>query len=94
MAKKINNIKSIKTKGLKNFKDYNLLMLYILGLVLAVSAALPAYAQSNFFFFFVSLKTLSWFFIIANALTVLCVISFQLGYLSAYYILFLRQLNL
>lgn len=76
MQKKTNKPKTINQKKVKMFKDSNLLLLYFLGLVLAVSAALPAYAQSNFLNNFVSLKTLSLFFIIANAITVLCVIAF------------------
>ncbi len=54
----------------------SLVILYFLGLVLAVSSALPAYIQSNFLNEFVSLDTLSIFFIIANTLTVFCIIGF------------------
>lgn len=67
---------SLKKKGPKIIKHSNLPLLYVLGLVLAVSAALPAYVQSNFLNKFISLGTLSLFFIIANALTVLCIIIF------------------
>jgi len=54
----------------------NLVILYFIGLVLACSAALPAYVQSNFLTEYVSLNILSLFFIIANALTVLSIIFF------------------
>ena len=64
--------KKIKTKS----NRLRLIILYFLGLILAISSALPAYIQSNFLNQFVSLQTLSLFFIIANALTVFCIISF------------------
>lgn len=57
-------------------KRLNLVLLYFIGLVLAISSALPAYVQSNFLNKFVSLNTLSLFFIIANALTVFSIIFF------------------
>ncbi len=56
--------------------NLNLIILYFIGLVLAVSAALPAYVQSNFLNQFVDLNTLSLFFIIANTFTVLSIIFF------------------
>jgi len=56
--------------------NLSLIILYFLGLILAVSSALPAYIQSNFLNQFVSLEILSLFFIIANALTVFCIIAF------------------
>jgi len=55
---------------------WRLAVLYVLGLVLAISAALPAYIQSNFLNQFVSLKTVSAFFMIANILTVAAIIVF------------------
>jgi MFS family permease len=57
-------------------KHSNLTILYLIGLILAVSSALPAYVQSNFLNQFISLETLSLFFIAANAITVFCIISF------------------
>lgn len=61
----------------KEFKKrLNLIILYFLGLLLAISSALPAYIQSNFLNEFVSLRTLSVFFILANALTVFCILAF------------------
>lgn len=57
-------------------KKLNLSVLYFIGLVLAVCAALPAYVQSNFLNKFVDLNTLSLFFIIANTFTVLSIIFF------------------
>lgn len=54
----------------------SLIILYFSGLVLAISSALPAYLQSNFLNKFVSLETLSLFFISANALTVLSILLF------------------
>ncbi len=54
----------------------NLAILYFIGLVLACSAALPAYVQSNFLNKYISLNTLSIFFIIANASTVLSIVAF------------------
>lgn len=50
-----------------------LLVLYFLGLLLAVSAALPAYTQSNFLEQFVSFRMVSLFFVIANALTIIAI---------------------
>lgn len=61
----------------KEFKKrLSLIILYFLGLLLALSSALPAYIQSNFLNEFVSLKTLAIFFILANALTVFCILVF------------------
>ncbi len=53
-----------------------LVPLYFLGLLLAVSAALPAYIQSNFLRQFVPLNTISLFFIIANLATVAAILVF------------------
>jgi len=65
-----------KQKIIKRKNNIRLIILYFLGLILAVSSALPAYIQSNFLNQFVSLEILSLFFIIANALTVFCIIAF------------------
>lgn len=64
----------IKKKEFK--KRLSLIILYFIGLLLAVSSALPAYIQSNFLNEFVSLRTLGLFFILANALTVFCILAF------------------
>ncbi|MFA6194557.1 MAG: MFS transporter [Patescibacteria group bacterium] len=53
-----------------------LLVLYFLGLLLAVSTALPAYIQSNFLRQFISLNTISLFLIIANIATVAAILVF------------------
>jgi len=55
---------------------WRLTVLYALGFILAISAALPAYIQSNFLNQFVSLKTVGLFFMTANILTVLAIIFF------------------
>jgi len=57
-------------------KNLSLIILYFIGLILAISSALPAYIQSNFLNSFVNLDTLSLFFITANAITVFCIIFF------------------
>lgn len=59
-----------------NSRKSPLTILYALGLLLAVSNALPAYIQSNFLEQFVSLKLVSLFFVIANLLTVAAIIFF------------------
>lgn len=48
-----------------------LLILYILGLLIALSSALPAYIQSNYLKEIVSLQGVSLFFIVANLATVI-----------------------
>jgi MFS family permease len=53
-----------------------LLILYFLGLLLAVSVALPAYIQSNFLNQFIGIKTVSLFFVVANLLTVVAILFF------------------
>jgi len=65
-----------KKETAKFSKQTSLNILYFLGLVLAISSALPAYVQSNFLNKFISLEVLSLFFVIANAITVLCIVSF------------------
>jgi MFS family permease len=57
-------------------RQINLIILYFLGFILATSSALPAYLQSNFLSDYVSLNTLSLFFVIANSLTVFCIVFF------------------
>ncbi len=44
----------------------NLAIIYALGLIVAISTALPSYIQSNYLNQFVGLKTVSLFFIVAN----------------------------
>lgn len=53
-----------------------LLILYFLGLLLAVSTALPTYIQSNFLRQFVSLNTISVFMMIANLATAAAILIF------------------
>ncbi len=57
-------------------KKLRRLLLYFLGLLLAVSVALPTYIQSSFLNEFVSLKMVSLFFIIANTITVITILFF------------------
>jgi len=61
---------------ISNKNRLKLSILYFLGLLLAVSNALPAYIQSNFLGQFVSLSLVSLFFIIANSLTVVMIVFF------------------
>jgi len=65
-----------KQKKIELKKRLSLIILYFLGLLLAVSSALPAYLQSNFLNDFVSLRSLGYFFIIANFLTLFCIFYF------------------
>lgn len=51
----------------------NLRLLYFLALLLAVTSALPAYIESSFLGQFVSLSWVGWFFVAANAATVVMV---------------------
>ena len=67
MPKKITKTNRKKNNGTPRWP---LFILYILGFLLAVSAALPAYIQSNFLGGFVSLKMVSWFFVAANVCTI------------------------
>jgi len=76
MPIKQKNTNSIKRPPIKITHHSNLPVLYVLGLILSVSSALPAYIQSNFLNRFISLETLSWFFIIANIITLFAIISF------------------
>jgi MFS family permease len=57
-------------------KNKRLPILYAMGLILALATALPAYIQSNFLEEFVSLQTVSLFFMIGNFLTILAIIAF------------------
>ncbi len=62
----------------KKSKDSNkrLVILYFLGLLLAISTALPAYIQSNHLKEYVSLSLVSIFYVIANASTVGAIVLF------------------
>ncbi len=62
----------IKTKN----NRFRLFILYLLGLLLAISAALPAYIQSSHLKQFVSLEKVSLFYLIANAATALLLLVF------------------
>jgi MFS family permease len=63
-------------KKQKNKNKKSLMILYLLGLLLAVSNALPIYIQSNFLGQFASIKTVSLFFVAANFFTVICILFF------------------
>lgn len=65
-----------KKKKDNTTSNVSLIILYLSGLILAVSSALPAYIQSNFLNQFVSLQYVSLFFIAANILTVFSIIVF------------------
>jgi len=65
-----------KQKKTELKRRLSLIILYFLGLLLAISSALPAYLQSNFLNDFVSLTSLGYFFIIANILTLFCILYF------------------
>jgi len=52
------------------------LIMYLVGFILAVSVALPAYLQSNFLRQFISLEMVSLFFVLANSVTVVMIASF------------------
>lgn len=53
-----------------------LLILYIMGLMMAIAVALPAYVHSNFLSQFVSLRMVSFFFIAANSAAFLMILAF------------------
>ncbi|HPW05664.1 MAG TPA: MFS transporter [bacterium] len=57
-------------------KRKNLVLLYLLGLILAIANALPAYIQSNFLGQIFSLSWVSIFFASANLITVFAIIFF------------------
>ncbi|MFA5184552.1 MAG: MFS transporter [Patescibacteria group bacterium] len=63
-------------KTLKDKNHHRLSILYVLALLLAFSGALPAYIQSNFLEQFVGVRTVSLFFVIANALSVVAILLF------------------
>lgn len=69
MFKKILGLRLKKVHQTKTNKN-RLIILYFLGLLLAVSNALPAYIQSNFLGQFISIKIISVFFIIANLFSI------------------------
>jgi len=79
-TKKNNSAKKVKKPSIvkKELKTphWPLFVLYSLGLLLAVSAALPAYIQSNFLEQYVSLRIVSLFFVVANMFTVTAIIIF------------------
>lgn len=64
-----------KTKSIPKNRQ-SLTILYFLGLLLAVSTALPAYTQSNFLEELVSFQMISVFFVAANFLTVFAIAFF------------------
>jgi len=66
----------LKRKRKIDKKTLPLLVVYLLGFILAVSTALPAYIQSNFLDQFVSIKLVSLFFIIANTITIIVITFF------------------
>ena len=57
-------------------KRKNLVLLYLLGLILAIANDLPAYIQSNFLGQIFSLSWVSIFFASANLITVFAIIFF------------------
>lgn len=63
----------VKSKKVRNSK---LAVLFGLGSLLAVSSALPAYAQSNFLGQFIDLQTIGYIFIIANIASVIAILLF------------------
>jgi MFS family permease len=75
-----------KTSKTNNKKSLGIL--YFLGLLLAISTALPAYIQSNFLGQFVSVSMVGAFFILANSLSVLAIIFFPevIKYLGNYFV--------
>lgn len=52
------------------------LIMYVVGFIFAVSAALPAYIQSNFLKQFISFKMVSLFFVLANSITAVMIALF------------------
>lgn len=65
-----------RAKKIPKNNQKRLRTLYFLGLLLAVSTALPAYIQSNFLKQFVSLSAISLYFMIANLATVAAILVF------------------
>jgi MFS family permease len=66
-----------------------LTILYFMGLLLAVSTALPAYIQSNFLNQFVSIRTIGLFMIAANLITTGAILIFprQIKKLTNYFLM-------
>ncbi len=62
-----------KKRGAKRTRRY---IMYLLGFILAISVALPAYLQSNFLRQYISLGMVSAFFVLANSATVLMIALF------------------
>ena len=56
-----------------------LVILYLLGFLLAISTALPAYIQSNFLGQFMSVSAVSLFFIIGNIFAIAAILIFPAG---------------
>ncbi len=65
----------VRKKLLKQNRS-RLAILYFLGLLLAISSALPAYIQSNFLGQFVGVQYISLFFVIANFLSIIAILIF------------------
>lgn len=63
-------------KNKKNKSSKSLVLLYFLGTLIALTSALPAYVHSNFLREFVSLQSVSIYFIIANSLALIFILSF------------------
>jgi len=52
------------------------LIMYVVGFILAISVALPAYIQSNFLRQFINLEMVSLFFVLANSITAIMIAFF------------------
>jgi MFS family permease len=82
MPPKKNKSLVVKAKPKKAVKKelrpprWPLFVLYVIGFLLAISAALPTFIQSNFLQDFVSLRMVSVFFVLANALTIGAMLAF------------------
>ena len=63
-----------KNKGFKLKPQLGLL--YLIGLIISFSSALPAYVNSNFISQFTEVRFVSLFFVIANLVTLLFILSF------------------
>jgi MFS family permease len=54
----------------------SLIVLYLMAFFLALAGALPAYIQSSFLETYVGLSAVNWFFIIANAISIIAILFF------------------
>ena len=54
----------------------SLYVLYVMAFFLALAGALPAYIQSSFLESYVGLSAVNWFFIIANAISIIAILVF------------------